>query len=133
MSKYMTKQREVLLGFLSEHPDESFSARQIAERLKDDKISVSAVYRNLSALEEDGKLRRVMQGTGREVFYQYADCDACKECLHLSCKKCGKTYHMSTQGADMLMNNVASQEKFFIDKVETVLYGICEKCKATQK
>lgn len=133
MSKYMTKQREVLLGFLAEHPDESFSARQIAKELKDDKISVSAVYRNLSALEEDGKLRRVMQGTGREVFYQYADCDVCKECLHLSCKMCGKTYHMSTKGADMLMNNVAAQEKFFIDKVETVLYGVCEKCKASQK
>ncbi len=133
MSKYMTKQREALLGFLAEHHDESFSARQIAESLNGDKISISAVYRNLSALEEDGKLRRVIKGGGREVFYQYADCEECKECLHLSCKKCGKTYHMSAQGADMLMNSVAAQEKFFIDKVGTVLYGVCEKCRNSRK
>ncbi len=128
MSKYMTKQREALLEFLRSHIDESFSAKQIADALKSEQISVSAVYRNLSALEAEGKLRRVVSGNGREVNYQYSDDEGCRECLHMSCKKCGKTFHMSADGAALLIGNVAMRENFRIDKVETVLYGVCENC-----
>ncbi len=56
MAKYLTRQRKRLLEYLSEHTDEQMSARQIADALATDEISVSAVYRNLSALEEEGLL-----------------------------------------------------------------------------
>lgn len=59
MPKYMTKQRKALLSFLSAHADEELSARQIAQTLSGEGISISAVYRNLSALEQEGKIRRV--------------------------------------------------------------------------
>ena len=59
MPKYMTKQRKALLSFLSAHADEKLSARQIAQTLSGEGISISAVYRNLSALEQEGKIRRV--------------------------------------------------------------------------
>ena len=58
MAKYLTRQRKRLLEYLSEHTDEQMSARQIADALAADEISVSAVYRNLSALEEEGLLKR---------------------------------------------------------------------------
>ena len=48
MSSYSTRQREALLAYLSRHPDELLSARQIADALADEKISLSAVYRNLA-------------------------------------------------------------------------------------
>lgn len=83
MPKYMTKQRKALLSFLSAHADEELSARQIAQTLSGEGISISAVYRNLSALEQEGKIRRVSKNGSREVFYQYTDCTACKNCLHL--------------------------------------------------
>ena len=91
MPKYMTKQRKTLLSYLSGHADEKLSARQIEADLKQEGISISAVYRNLSELEKEGKVRRVNQSGSREVFYQYTDSAHCKECLHLSCEKCGKT------------------------------------------
>ena len=50
MAKYLTKQRGRLIEYLSSHTDEQITARQIADALTADEISVSAVYRNLSAM-----------------------------------------------------------------------------------
>jgi len=127
MPKYMTKQRKLLTDYLSLHADESISAGQIADALSD-RISKSAVYRNLSAMEAEGKVRRIVSGSSREIFYQYADAHACEGCLHLSCTKCGKTIHMQKQIADELVDSVALNDNFSIDKGETVIYGVCAEC-----
>lgn len=130
MPKYMTKQRKALLGYLAQHADETLSARQIEAALAGDGVSISAVYRNLSELEKEGKIRRVNQSGSREVFYQYTDSAHCRECLHLSCEKCGKTYHMNREGAQMLIQNLAQSDEFAIDKASTVLYGVCKDCRS---
>lgn len=127
MSKYMTKQRKLLIDYLARHTDESISAGQIAEALADT-ISKSAVYRNLADMEAEGKLRRVVGGNTREVVYQYSGGHSCEGCLHLSCKKCGKTIHMEKQLADRLVDSVAANDNFSIDKSETVIYGVCASC-----
>ena len=129
MPKYMTKQRKTLLDFLERHADEELSAKKIEAELADSGVSISAVYRNLSELEKEGKVRRISKSGSREVFYLYTDAHACRESLHLSCKKCGKTYHMNSQCADMLINNLAQNDEFTIDKSDTVLYGVCKDCK----
>lgn len=128
MPKYMTKQRKLLTDYLSRHTDENLSAGQIAEALSDE-ISKSAVYRNLSDMEAEGKLHRVASGGSREVIYRYSGAGTCSDQLHLSCKKCGKTVHMEKQLADALVDRVALTESFTIDKGETVIYGVCAACK----
>ena len=128
MIKYMTKQRQILLEFLARHIDESFSAKQIAAALSDQNISISAVYRNLADLEAEEKIQRVVRGRCREVLYQYIDPDRCGEYLHLSCRDCGRTYHMNVADADHLISKVAQREKFAVDRQKTVLYGLCENC-----
>jgi Fur family ferric uptake transcriptional regulator len=124
----MTKQRKILLQFLSEHADESLFAEQIALALKEEGISVSAIYRNLADLEKEGKVRRTSKDGSRKVFFQYIGGEECRACIHLSCKKCGKTYHMDMSEADILIHHVAKQEKFAVDRSQTVLYGICGDC-----
>ena len=76
MAKYQTRQRKRLLEYLSEHTDEQMTAHQIAEALTADNISISAVYRNLSALEEDGLLKRSVREGTQGVFYQYIASEA---------------------------------------------------------
>lgn len=129
MSKYMTRQRKALLGCLSAHPDEQLSAQEIADALAGEEISLSAVYRNLSELEAEGKVRRSGRAGSREVYYQYIDADGCRGCLHLSCRSCGRTYHMSRAGALQLLESVQRSEGFAVDKGETVLYGLCQRCR----
>ena len=130
MPKYMTKQRKILTDYLMQHIDENLSAGQIAEALSDT-ISKSAVYRNLADMEKEGKLHRVMGGGSREVIYRFSGSHVCSQSLHLSCKKCGKTVHMQQQLADALVESVAANDDFSIDKGETVIYGVCSACKNT--
>lgn len=127
MPKYVTKQRKILIEYLSQHIDESLSAYQIAQALSE-QISRSAVYRNLSAMEAEGKVKRLAGGSGREAVYRYSDAPACTGSLHLSCKKCGKTVHMQKQIADTLIDSVAENDHFSIDKGDTVIYGVCAGC-----
>ena len=70
MAKYVTKQRRQLLDYLSRHTDEQMTARQIADALTQENISLSAVYRNLSDLEADGLLKRSVREGTRDVFFK---------------------------------------------------------------
>lgn len=125
----MTRQRKALLDYLSGHHDELLSAQEIAAALGEDGVSLSAVYRNLGELEAEGRLRRTSRGSAREVYYQFIDADACKGSLHLQCKRCGRTFHMDSDGAEQLKSVVEKAEGFALDKGDTVLYGVCEICR----
>ena len=130
MTKYLTQQRKRLLEYLSEHTDERMTARQIAEALTVDKISISAVYRNLSIPEEEGFLLKcsACEGT-REINYQYIAAKECKNRLHLSCRICGKSVHLGEADTERLIRSTLESTDFQIDKSETILYGICGDCR----
>ncbi len=129
MAKYITKQRKLLLDFLSEHTDETLSAVQIAEALSGKEISTSAIYRNLSVLEQEGKLKRSSKPGSQEAYYRYTDNEDCRGHLHLSCLRCGKTVHMEEAETDALVHRLAKNEGFTLDRTDTVLYGICADCR----
>lgn len=129
MPAYSTRQRKVLLAYLSRHPDELLSTRQIAEVLADEQISLSAVYRNLAQLEAEEKVRRSSKSGTREVYYQYLDAEECKGALHMSCIKCSRTFHMADDNAALLAKHLAQSEQFTLDTADTVLYGTCSDCK----
>lgn len=127
MQAYMTQPRKRLLSYLHSHADQTLSAGQIAADLPE--ISVSAVYRNLAALEQDGAVRKLAKAGSREVFYQYMKAEECRDHLHLSCRKCGKTFHMDEAETEALVESIARLDGFAVDRSETVLYGTCEECR----
>ncbi len=133
MQTYATKQRKVLLAFLEEHPDELFSVKDIAAALAGEGVSQSAVYRNVADMEEEGKLQRVTKDGTRTIFYRYADDEECKKHLHLSCFKCGRTYHMEEPVTDELIRTVAKSSDFEVDSHTTVLYGVCRACRTREE
>ena len=128
-SKYLTRQRKILISYLDNHPDEALTAREIADALKSENISLSAVYRNLSELEEEGKLRRQSSAGNRKIKFQYLDAAACRDKLHLTCTRCGRTFHMNNETARSLIHAAEEADGFEIDKSETVLYGVCDSCR----
>ena len=129
MSGYNTKQRRALLAFLGEHPDELLTARQMADALAEKQISLSAVYRSLAQLEAEEKVRRSAKSGSHEAFYQYLDAKGCKGALHMSCVKCGKTFHMADSNAALFAKHLAQSEQFTLDAADTILYGTCSDCK----
>ncbi len=124
----MTRQRKILLAYLSEHADETLPTSQIVEALADEKISASAIYRNLAVLEQDGLLRRSSKPGSQELYYRFSGADTCRGQLHLSCVRCGKTVHMEKGEADALAQSLSDQDGFRLDRGSTVLYGICADC-----
>ena len=63
------------------------------------------------------------------AFYQYLDARGCKGALHMSCVKCGKTFHMADSNAALFAKHLAQSEQFTLDAADTILYGICSDCK----
>ncbi|EDN00895.1 transcriptional regulator, Fur family [Pseudoflavonifractor capillosus ATCC 29799] len=131
MKKYDTRQRDYLISFLNEHPDQLLSVRQIAQELCAQQISLSAVYRNLSQLEAEGLIRKSVKPGSREAYYQYVGAEDCHSHLHLSCTRCGKTFHMDAAHTAQLTRAMSELDGFDLDILKTVLYGICQNCHGT--
>ncbi len=125
---YNTEQRALLLSFLTENPDKTFSAKEIAQALAGKNISKSSVYRNLSELEAEKKIKRVSKAGTNEAFYQFYDNNSCRQHIHLSCTKCGKIFHLESEQTEKLVNEVESLDGFEINRGETTLYGTCKDC-----
>lgn len=128
MAEYVTEQRRLLLDFLHSNPDRQFTAREIAAHLAGRNVSVSAVYRNLARLEKSGEISRSVKDGRREMYYSCVGADCCRERIHLTCMKCGGTFHMDSTVSERILSDVAGVDGFRIDKCKTVLYGICRHC-----
>ena len=87
------------------------------------------MYRNLAELESEGQIRRMSREGSREVYYQYTGSEACKDSLHLKCKKCGRTFHMDEEETRTLLDAIDRLEGFTVDRGDTVLYGVCQDCR----
>ena len=131
MKRYDTRQRDSLLDFLNQHPDQSLSVRQIAQALCARQISLSAVYRNLSQLEAEGLIRKSVKPGSRESYYQFVGAEGCRSHLHLSCTRCGKTFHMDGEHTAQLTRAMCELDGFDLDILKTVLYGVCQDCRRT--
>ena len=128
MAKYMTKQRKLLLEYLSEHADETLPTSRLVTDLSEKGISASAIYRNLADLEQDGKVKRSTKPGSQELYYRYVGTESCRDHLHLSCLRCGKTVHMEEAESEALAQRLAKTEGFTLDRADTVLYGVCADC-----
>lgn len=127
--EYSTRQRKDLIMTLERYRDETLSADRIVDLLGKDRISRSAVYRNMSALEAQGCVKRVTLPGSKRIFFRYTGAEECRTHLHLECFKCRKTYHMDARLTNKLIENVMRDSGFDVDSGSTVLYGICEKCR----
>ena len=126
---YATKQRKRLLEVLEAHPDVALSVPEISSLVSPEAISPSAIYRNLSSLEQEGFVKRVTLPLTQKIGYRYVGADKCKSHLHLECKKCGKTFHLPLEASERLIDGVKGDAGFEIDRTETVLLGACADCK----
>ena len=127
--RYATRQRKRLLDILELHFDETLTVEQISSYVGDSSISRSAIYRNLAALEKEGMIKRITLPAPQKTGYRFVGAKDCKKHLHLSCTLCGKTYHLPLPASDALIEGVMRDSDFQIDAANTVLTGICGKCR----
>ena len=126
--RYTTKQRKLLLETLENHVDETLSVELIAALLEPEAVSRSAIYRNMSSLENEGLIKTVKLPGSQKVGFRYVGSTRCKDHLHLECTRCGRTFHLPTPATSLLIENVEQNSGFQVD-TSTVLTGICPDCK----
>ncbi len=128
ISTYLTGQRKQLLSLFKDNMHESYSAKQVADKLKDCDISVSAIYRNLASMEKDGLLCRVASSVNREALYQYVDPHTCVGVIHLICDKCSQTHHLDKNVSSMIISMAEENFGFKVNKQLAMIYGLCRNC-----
>lgn len=125
MKVYSTAKRKGLLSFLQVHKDELLSAEDIHLRLGN--ISISAIYRNLSALTEQGVIRKSFAKNGNTALYQFCEQEKCHSHLHIKCNVCGRVQCVDKNSSDRIAK-LLSDDSFVIDEPGTVIYGKCKQC-----
>lgn len=117
----------MLHDFLRLNHDKCFTVKQICEQLSESSISLSALYRNLGALQKEGLVSRSVSDSGRETVYRYIDPEHCENRIHLTCMGCGRTLHLEDRAAAALKTAVV-KEGFHISPARSTLYGMCTAC-----
>lgn len=127
MQRYHTQQRKLLLAFFAKQADKQFTIDDLERSVEG--VSISAIYRNINQMVEDGIVRRFQKESGRKFLYQYIGGRACAQHLHLTCSGCGAILHMDQETSEMLIEAVSKSTDFKLDQSKTMLFGYCASCK----
>lgn len=127
MATYNTEQKKMLVDFLKNDPDASFSVEEIVKKMGG-KLAKSTVYRLIVKLTEDGLVRRMTRGNSRTFVYQIIAGEHCHTHLHLRCTDCGKVIHMKESLSHDLLDVIKQTSDFSVSERETVILGKCAVC-----
>lgn len=89
---------------------------------KYDNISLATIYRNITFLTEEGKIKKVKLNnidvleTVKNKHY------------HFTCKKCGKIIDVCPNKLPNFGNHEMMIDNQKVDEIDINLYGICEDC-----
>ncbi len=128
--KYQTEQRKRMLVLFENSNHHSLSAQEIAEMLKDENVSMSAIYRNLADMEKSGLICKVSEKNRAGALYQYVNPHSCRGIIHLKCESCDQTYHLDKCVSDMIFAMAENNFSFHLSSSMPILFGQCQKCKA---
>jgi len=135
MSHYHTEQKKLLSDFLHKNSDRAFTVEEICTRLRDQSGAAapgkSTLYRLMTALVEEGSVKRFVRGNSRKFAYQLVGGEHCDAHLHLKCTDCGRLFHMKERDSDELLSKIRSLSNFSVNEEKTVLFGTCADCKIT--
>ncbi len=121
----MTAQRRLLLDIIrnAEGHLEADEILRLAKE-KDDRISLSTVYRNLNLLKESGLVLERHLG---EEHHHY-ELNNGPDHHHLICTECGDVFEFESPLSEMMMAEVESASRFRINRIEIDMQGLCPNC-----
>jgi len=121
---YKTRQRDEILRFFTEHRDRCFTARDLIGQVD---AGEATVFRALTTLTNEGKLKKFTGGSGESAQYQF-NAAGCDLHIHLKCRRCGKLIHMDCPFMENILAHFRSEHAFTVDCGQTVIYGFCGDC-----
>lgn len=128
MEKRNTIQKQLVLDAVSrlaDHPTADEVYREVVQQHPS--ISKATVYRNLSSLSEDGRLRHIRLPDGADRFDHFLEPHS-----HISCTRCGR-FSDTPIACDTALDERAEElTGFSYARHELVFYGLCPDCAKKQ-
>ncbi|MBR1821984.1 MAG: transcriptional repressor [Clostridia bacterium] len=130
--EYSTRQKRELLSFLKERSLQHFSVDEVVFEMQDrgEKIGRSTVYRYLELLAEQGSVRKYQSVQGITQYQHVEDAASCDDHFHMMCSRCGNLLHVDCAVMRTMSEHLMKDHGFRLDSRETILVGVCEKCRA---
>lgn len=121
-----TPARRAILSIFEENHS-PFSAEDVWIKIKEKKVNLATVYRNIISLETAGILKRV-DLRKPSVYYELK---SLTHHHHISCSSCGIFEDISfCEEKDFVKNVLKQSEKFLeISDHSFEFFGTCKKCK----
>ncbi len=133
-AKYHTKQRDLLLQYLSNEPGIHTTASDVCTYLRQQGMPIgqSTVYRQLESLVAEGVVRKYIIDASSPACFEYVG-EAAREgadsCFHCKCERCGALIHLHCDELAAVRSHLFDAHGFRLDPLRTVFYGLCENCK----
>ena len=129
--EYNTRQKREMLRFLKERSMCHFSVDDVVFEMQDrgEKIGRSTVYRYLELLAEQGAVRKYQSVQGVTQYQHVENAAQCDAHFHMMCSKCGNLFHVDCRLMGTLAKHLMTEHGFMLDPRETILVGLCEKCR----
>ncbi len=128
---YNTEQKRRLLAFLESEKERHFTIDELLIRLEAAgcPIARSTLYRQMSALYNEGAVRRFESSGMNSFVYQFAGRqDDCDHHFHLKCAVCGKLLHMECSELERVREHIKAEHGFLMGSHRSVIYGECADC-----
>ncbi len=126
-NKKITKQRSIIVKkIFSLH--KHFSADELFKMLKKEYsgISRATVYRTLKVLVEMGFVEEREFGRGKKYYEHIIGHDTHS---HFVCVRCGKIIEFKSKNIEQEIYKIADEIGFEVDKISTIVYGLCKQCR----
>ena len=131
--QYKTKQYQELKKYLQANIGNPVTVQQICTNFEQKGICVSmaTVYRQLEKMQKRGIVAKYVTAHGGASFeYVEKEQTCCQPvCIHCKCTSCGVLFHVGCPSIQHLAKHLLTNHNFEMSAVETILYGICGKCK----
>ncbi len=123
----MSKQYDIVYTVVNSSHDHP-TAEMVLGRAKELKksINLATVYRNLSVLEKENKIRRIYSPSGDrfdKTLYNHA---------HFRCEKCGEFFDIMGVDFEKALDNL-DKSIHNINSVEFIASGTCSNCAKNSK
>ena len=97
--KYKTRQKEMLIDYLSSVEGEHITANDVCEFFKSqgETIGQSTIYRHLESLVDEGIINKYVIDANSPACFEYMGREshlAGEVCFHCKCEKCGCLIHL---------------------------------------
>lgn len=126
MQKRNTVQRDMVVHAVQSLKCHATADEVYAYIIKDyPSIGKGTVYRNLSILSDEGRVRRVEIPDGPDRFDH-----TLYEHYHVRCAKCGRVEDVDMEALPNLLDKIGDRHGFQFLDYDILFTGICEDCQS---